>query len=148
MNWMIGTIVVPSDGSSAVDGQLVSARALARATDARIVVAHVTHRNVDGREAQALDPSTEMEARVRAQVDALRSVGVRAELAILAFEGDLAGVIAEDARQRDADLIVTRRSRGDEVPGAPAGDLSHRLMLLAACPVLVVPPGAIDQASS
>jgi nucleotide-binding universal stress UspA family protein len=142
MNWMIGTIVVPSDGSSAVEGQLVSARALARATDARIIVAHVTHRNTHGREAQALDPSAEMEACVRAQVDALRHLGVRAELAILASDGDLAGVIAEDARQRDADLIVTSRSWGDEVPGALAGDLSHRLMQLAACPVLVVPRAA------
>jgi nucleotide-binding universal stress UspA family protein len=134
---MISTIVVPSDGSSAVEGQLVSARALARATDARIIVAHVTHRNADGREARALDPSTDGEACARAQVDALRRMGVRAELAILASDGDLAGVIAEDARQRDADLIVTRR--GDEVSGAPGGDLSHRLMQLAACPVLVVP---------
>jgi nucleotide-binding universal stress UspA family protein len=142
MNWMVGTIVVPSDGSSAVEGQLVSARALARATGARIIVAHVTHRDGDDREAQALDASAEMEASVRAQVDALRRAGVRAELAILASDGDLAGVIAEDARKRDADLIVTRRSPGDEVPGERASDVSHRLMRLAACPVLVVPRAA------
>jgi nucleotide-binding universal stress UspA family protein len=142
VNWMVGTIVVASDGSSAAEGQLVSARALARATGARIVVAHVTHPDGDDREAQALDARADIEACVRAQVDALRRVGVRAELAILASDGDLAGVIADDARKRDADLIVTRRGRGDPVLGEPAGDVSHRLMRLAPCPVLVVPRAA------
>jgi nucleotide-binding universal stress UspA family protein len=142
MNWMVGTIVVPSDGSSAAEGQLASARALARATGARVIVAHVTHPDSADRQARARDACVDMEACVRAQVVALRRLGVRAEPAILASDGDLAGVIAEDARKRDADLIVTRRSRGDEVLGDPAGDVSDRLMQLGPCPVLVVPRAA------
>jgi nucleotide-binding universal stress UspA family protein len=142
MNWMVGTIVVASDGSSAAEGQLVSARALARATGARIVVAHVTHPGGSDRATRAHCPCAEAEVGVRAQVDALRRVGVRAELAILASDGDLAGVIADDARKRDADLIVTRPGRRHEMPGESVGDVSQRLMQLAPCPVLVVPSAA------
>jgi nucleotide-binding universal stress UspA family protein len=142
MNWMLGTIVVASDGSSAAEGQLVSARALARATGARIVVAYVTHPSGSYRATRARYPCVDAEVGVRAQVEALRRVGVRAELAILASDGDLAGVIADDARRRDADLIVTRPGRSDEMPGESNGDVSQRLMQLAPCPVLVVPRAA------
>jgi len=142
MNWMVGTIVVASDGSSAAEGQLASARALARATGARVVVAHVTCPTGSDWTAGAGRPCADAEVSVRAQVEALRRVGVRAELAILASNGDLAEVIADDARTRDADLIVTRRRQGGEMPGEPAGDVSRRLMQLAPCPVLVVPRAA------
>jgi nucleotide-binding universal stress UspA family protein len=139
MNWMVGTIVVASDGSSAAEGQLLSARALARATGARIVIAHVTHPGGNDRATRADCPCADAEVGLRAQVDALRRAGVRAELAILASDGDLAGAIADDARRRDADLIVTRRRRRDEMLGESDGDVSQRLMQLAPCPVLVVP---------
>lgn len=81
---------------------------------------------------------------MREQVDALRNAGVRAELEILPSDsdGDLARVIAAAAKKRDADLIVTRQSRGDALPGEVSGDLARRLMRLAPCPVLVVPRAA------
>jgi MFS transporter, ACDE family, multidrug resistance protein len=142
MNWMVGTIVVPSDGSEAAEVQLASARALARATGARIVVAHVTRPDCAGRGEHSLRACADLEGCLREQVGALRNAGVRAELEILPSDGDLARVIAAAARKRDADLIVTRQSRGDALPGEVSRDLARRLMRLAPCPVLVVPRAA------
>jgi nucleotide-binding universal stress UspA family protein len=135
MNWMVGTIVVPSDGSTAAYVQLASARALARATGARIVVAHVSQPDGD-RGGRSMSACADVEAAVREQVDAMRGMGVRAELEILAPDRDLARGIAEAARRRSADLIVTRQSRGEL---QLSGDVARRLMQLAECPVLVVP---------
>jgi len=143
MNWVVGTIVVPSDGSNAADVQLASARALARATGARIVVAHVTQPDSGDRRAHSMHAHAgAQEACVRGQVDDLRGMGVRAELEILASAGDLARAIAETARNRDADLIVTRQGRGGALRGGPSGDVARRLIQLAPCPVLVVPRAA------
>ena len=72
MNWMVGTIVVPSDGSDAAEVQLASARALARATGARVVVAHVTQPDCAGRGEHSLGACADVEGRVREQVNALR----------------------------------------------------------------------------
>jgi nucleotide-binding universal stress UspA family protein len=141
MNWVVGTIVVPSDGSNAADVQLASARALARATGARIVVAHVTQPDRGDRRAHSMHAGAQ-EARVRGQVDDLRGMGVRADLEILASAGDLARAIAETARNRDADLIVTRQGRDGALRGGPSSDVARRLIQLAPCPVLVVPRAA------
>jgi nucleotide-binding universal stress UspA family protein len=135
MNWLVGTIVVPSDGSTGAEVQLAAARALARANDARIIVAHVSQPDGDRGGHFACD-CADVEASVREQVDALQGMGVRAELEILAPNGDLARGIAEAARRRSADLIVTRQSRGQL---QLSGDVARRLMQLAECPVLVVP---------
>lgn len=143
MNWMIGTIVVPSDGSSAAEPQLTSARALARATGARIVVTHVTESDTGARDAISLHGGADaLAARVRGQVDALRDAGVRAEFEILVQAGDVARAIAETASKHDADLIVARPSRGEAPHRDASDDIAQRLIELAACPVLVVPRAA------
>lgn len=139
MNWVLTTIVVPSDGSAAAEAQLSSARALARATGARIVVAHI---NELVREHMGTHPlhadEGGVEANVREQVDALRGAGVRAELQITASAAELARAITDLARRCDADLIVTRKSRRSTLTGPAFGNVSRRLVRLASCPVLVV----------
>lgn len=143
MNWMVGTIVVPSDGSSAAEPQLASARALARATGARIVVTHVSEPASTDREATSRRGGADaVAARVRGQVDALRDAGVRAEFEILVGVGDVASAIADTASKHDADLIVARPSRGGAPRRDASRDIARRLIELAACPVLVVPTAA------
>ena len=139
MNWMVTTIVVPSDGSKAAEGQLASARTIARATGARILVAHVdevVRGRMSGHSVHACED--ELKANVRRQVESLRDAGVRAGLEVLASSGELATVITEFARKRDADLIVTRRGRRGALFGLLSGGGSRRLLRLAPCPVLVV----------
>lgn len=139
MNWLVTTILVPSDGSTAAEPQLASARALARATGARVVVAHVNE-IVRGRMAAHSVHASEDElvATVREQAEELRSAGVRAEAEIVSSTAELAQAIADLAKRRQADLIVTRKSRGGAVLGALSGGVSRRLLRLAPCPVLVV----------
>jgi len=138
MNWVVTTIVVPSDGSSASEGQLASARALARATGARIVVAHITELVRGRMGAQLLHAGEELlEAGAREQVDALREAGVRAELEIQPSAGELSKAIADLATKRHADLIVTRQGQRGLL-GRRFGSVSRRLVRLAPCPVLVV----------
>jgi nucleotide-binding universal stress UspA family protein len=139
MNWMVTTIVVPSDGSEAAEGQLASARAIARATGARILVAHVDELVRGRMSAHSVHAcEDELKANVRRQVESLRDAGVRADLEVLASSGELATVITELARKRDADLIVTRKGRRGALFGLLFGGVSRRLLRLAPCPVLVV----------
>jgi nucleotide-binding universal stress UspA family protein len=139
MNWVLTTIVVPTDGSAAAEVQLSSARALARATGARIVVAHINELVRGHLSTHPLHADLEgVEASVREQVDALRGTGVRAELQIMASAGELARAITDLARKCDADLIVTRKSRRGTLTGLAFGNVSRRLVRLASCPVLVV----------
>jgi nucleotide-binding universal stress UspA family protein len=139
MNWVLTTIVVPSDGSTAAEPQLASARALARATGARIVVAHINELVRGHMGAHPLHAGEEvLEATVRDQVDALRGAGVRAELQIKASSAELATAIADLAHKCNADLIVTRKGRRHSLTSMPFGNVSRRLVGLASCPVLVV----------
>jgi nucleotide-binding universal stress UspA family protein len=139
MNWVLSTIVVPSDGSTAAEAQLASARALARATGARIVVAHINELVRGHSGAHPLHAGEEvLEASVRDQVDALRGAGVRADVQIRASSAELARAIADLASNCNADLIVTRKSRRNPLTALLFGNVSRRLVRLATCPVLVV----------
>jgi nucleotide-binding universal stress UspA family protein len=139
MNWVVTTIVVPSDGSTAAESQLASARALARATGARIVVTHINELVRGHMGTHSLHPCEDLlESTVRQQVKALQSAGVRAELEIVASTVEISRAIANLAREHAADLIVTRKQRGGALLRWPFGSVSRRLIRLAPCPVLVV----------
>jgi nucleotide-binding universal stress UspA family protein len=139
MNWVVTTIVVPSDGSTAAETQLASARALARATGARIVVAHINELVRGHMGTHSLHPCEDLlESTLRRQVKALESAGIRAELEIVASTVEISRAIANLAREHAADLIVTRKQRRGALPQWPFGSVSRRLIRLAPCPVLVV----------
>jgi nucleotide-binding universal stress UspA family protein len=138
MNWLIGTIVVPSDGSPGVDAQLTTARALARMTGAKIVVVHVNE-VVRGR--MATHPihadEDEVQAALRQQVDELRALGLRAELEIRTSASGLAATLASVAERRHADLVILRRGRTHHVLAGSVSRLVDRISRSARCPVLI-----------
>jgi nucleotide-binding universal stress UspA family protein len=139
VNWVVNTIVVPSDGSSAADAQLASARAIARATGARIVVAHIdelVRGHMGSHSLHACEDA--LQETVRDQVEDLRNAGVRAEVEIRASAGELAQAIADIATMREADLIVTRKGRPSGVLRLFSRGVAQQLVGLAGCPVLVV----------
>jgi nucleotide-binding universal stress UspA family protein len=139
MNWVLSTIVVPSDGSASAEAQLASARALARATGARIVVTHINELVRGHLSAHSVHAcEAELEAGVREQVESLRRAGVRADLALHSSSKDVARAIADVATSCDADLIVTRKGRRSALLSLVSGNMSRRLVQLARCPVLVV----------
>jgi nucleotide-binding universal stress UspA family protein len=143
MNWIVSTIVVPSDGSTAAEVELASARALARATGARILVVHVDELVRGHLGVHSLHPcQDQLQATARVQVEELRRAGVRAELELVASAGELAHAIVDVAQRRDADLIVARQGRSRARLGLLSGGVARRLIRLAPCPVLVVSPPA------
>jgi nucleotide-binding universal stress UspA family protein len=86
----------------------------------------------------------EIAADVRRTVDQLKAAGADVTLEVAtAAAGGPAHVIAEIARRDSADAIVVgTRGRG-QVAGLLLGSVTQRLLHLAHCPVLAVPPGAV-----
>jgi len=110
LNWVLNTIVVASDGAPPSTDQLASARALARATGAKIVVVHIIE-IVRGRGgAHPIHADEDGVARtLQTQVNQLHALGLRAELEIRASADGLPAALSAVADKHDADLIVVRR---------------------------------------
>lgn len=138
MNWLIGTIVVPSDGSPRADAQLTTARALARVTGAKIVVVHVIE-VVRGR--MSTHPihvdEDDVRATLRQQVDEMRALGLRAELEIRSSARGVATTLASVVEQRHADLVIVRRGRAHRLLAGSVSRLADRIGRSAPCPVLI-----------
>jgi nucleotide-binding universal stress UspA family protein len=142
---MFKTIVLGLDGSQYADHALPVARGLAVEDGATLEVVHVREiiaplKGAAGPPTRRVDED-EIEAKVRRQVDELRAAGIEARLHHIT---DLAGTpaqrIAEVAEETGADLIlVGTRGRG-LVVGLLLGSVTHRLLEVAPCSVLAVPP--------
>ena len=129
---MYRTIVLALDGSEGSNRAIPVAEAYARRDAAQIVVAHArTH---------ALE--TAIEHRLHMQVERLSESGIETTTIIRdTLFGDEAQMIADVAREAEADLIViASRGRGP-FTGALLGSTTQRLLPIASCPVLVVPGG-------
>ena len=129
---MYRTIVLALDGSEGSDRAIPVAEAYARRDAAQIVVAHArTH---------ALE--TAIEHRLDMQVERLSQSGIETATIVRdTLFGNEASMIADVARDAEADLIViASRGRGP-FAGALLGSTTQRLLPIAACPVLVVPGG-------
>ena len=133
---MYSTIVLALDGSEGSTRAIPVAEGYARREGARIVVAHArTH---------ALE--TVIEDTLHAHVEHLSRSGIETSIIIRdALFGDEAHMIADVARESEADLIViASRGRGP-FAGAVLGSTTQRLLPIAVCPVLVVPGGYTGQ---
>ena len=82
-----------------------------------------------------------MRAEVEQQVSELARDGIHAKLVIgRGAAGGAGHAIADTARTESADLIVVgTRGRGT-LTGLLLGSVTHRLLHIAPCPVLAVPP--------
>jgi nucleotide-binding universal stress UspA family protein len=133
---MYRTIVLALDGSEGSNRAIPVAVAYARRDAAQIVVAHArTH---------ALE--TAIEHRLDMQVERLSRSGIETATIVRdTLFGNEAPMIADVAREAEADLIViASRGRGP-FAGALLGSTTQRLLPIAACPVLVVPGGYTGQ---
>jgi nucleotide-binding universal stress UspA family protein len=135
------TIVVALDGSPHAERALSVARDLAKESGGSIEAVHVREIAVvrgGAQTAHADEP--EVERKVRAQVDDLKSGGVSANLHVLSSTGAPAHQIADVADEVGADLIVVGTRGHAAVAGLLLGSVTQRLLHLAHCPVLAVPP--------
>jgi nucleotide-binding universal stress UspA family protein len=138
---MYCTVVVPLDGSDLSESAVPFGRTLADACCAPLILMRV------------VPPADLLEAREpaereKAMTDATAYVSgfvVRSEgdssVEALAYAGDPAGLIVDEARARPASLIVMsthgRSGVGELVYGSVAGEVIRQ----AESPVLVIPPG-------
>jgi nucleotide-binding universal stress UspA family protein len=139
---MFTKIIWATDGSAAADRALESAKALARDGHGTLVVLHCKELFV-GRAGgyPVLADETELEEKIREQVDALREEGldVTFELANTTAPG-AAHAIADSAAELGADVIVVGTRGHTPFAGLLLGSVTQRLLHIAHCPVLAVPP--------
>lgn len=144
----LARIVVAVDDSPTSEGALAEAIALAKASGAELVLAHVAsilgERVADGRSVPNRVPDASRTV-LAAAGERARAAGVvtRAELLVGHPPKQLA-LLAEDV---DADLIVVGTHRYRGVKRAVLGSTSHELLKGSTRPVLVVPPPALTAAA-
>ena len=139
---MFETIVWATDGSEIASEALPALTELALGHDSSIVVVHVNQRFRGGRfgGGPLLADEDELLAKITQQVADLREAGLEATLQVEASDKhNVAALVAQTARELDADLIVAG-THGRNAPSSTVlGSVAKGLLTAAHCPVLVVP---------
>jgi nucleotide-binding universal stress UspA family protein len=135
------TVILALDGSESSDRALEFATRLAGEQGSTVHAVHVTEIFM-GRGGGAVPLNEgDLKTKVEGQVRELANAGVKATLEAHSTPvGGPAHVIAEVAAQANADLIVVGTRGHGAVTGLLVGSVSQRLLHLARCPVVVVPP--------
>ena len=140
---MFKTIVWANDGSESAENALLLVKALAKEGGATVTIVHVpelTHGS-----GAVFVPHRAEERDIRAGLEKLTTElsgeGIDASLRIRGDVGTSpAHEVAELARGLGADLIVAGTRGHSAVGGLLVGSVTNRLLHVAPCPVLVVPP--------
>ncbi len=141
---MFETIMWATDGSEAADRALPYAKALAEGEDKSLVVAHCKELLIGGRAGgyPVFADEDELLAKIRGQVAEAKDEGLQVTLKIVATGSTSAAhVLADVAREFDADVIVVGTRGHAPVAGLLLGSVTQRLLHIASCPVLAVPTG-------
>jgi nucleotide-binding universal stress UspA family protein len=140
---MFQTVLWATDGSRAAERALAVARSIAQTYNAKLVVTHVSV--VLGGPPLAVKVAQEsadaIKADLQRKVEDLKRDGVTVEFASpeMTTHGT-AHAIAQFAGEAGADLIVAGTSGSSRLVRALVGGVTRRLLELAPCPVLAVPP--------
>jgi nucleotide-binding universal stress UspA family protein len=145
---MYTTIIWATDGSDGADAALLEVRRLIDPRG-RIVAAHCDQR-LTGRAAAypAFADEEDRRSKIREQVVELGRDGFDADLVVRRSHGQPAEMIAELAREADADLIVCGTRGLRAFAGAFLGSFTQHLLPVAPCPVLAVPAHEVPAAPS
>jgi len=138
---MFKTIVWATDGSELADSALDLVRELARQDGSKIVAVHANellYGRLGGSPLLLDEP--ELEEKIGRQVEALRSDGFDAAIEVRSGSKDVATLIADAAKDVDADLIVVATHGRGGLGAALMGSVARALCHVAGRPLLVVPP--------
>jgi nucleotide-binding universal stress UspA family protein len=138
---MFKTIVLALDGSEGSRKAIPMATELARHYGGRIVVVHV-ELDVAGKGGGPV-PATEdeIQAEIRNIAEELSNDGIETSVEMRNIMlGGPARVLAEIAKEAGADLIVAGTHGHSAAAGVVLGSVTQRLLHVAPCPVLVIPP--------
>ena len=147
---MFKVIIWATDGSSGAEQALPYAKGLAQADGARLVVVHVDELEVGRGGGYSVNvDEAEVQAAIQKHVEDLKQEGLDATLhAARVSMGGAAHVIAEIADKEGADLIAAGTRGHGPLAGLMLGSVTHRLLHIAHCPVLVVPPTSAGASAS
>ncbi|HLK46272.1 MAG TPA: universal stress protein [Acidimicrobiales bacterium] len=138
---MLTSIIWATDGSDYADHALPFVEQLARAFSATITVVHVDQRLVGragGYPVYADEP--EIKEKIRQQTARLAEAGFDVTCRVITGTVHApADLIADVARELDADLIVVGSHGHGFLTAALAGSVTTRLLHVAPCPVFAVP---------
>jgi nucleotide-binding universal stress UspA family protein len=140
---MFKSIVWANDGSEAAQRALPHVKELARPGGAEVTIVHVVER-VEG--SGGVGPTRrvdepELQAQLERLAAELEQEGFSVSLYINADVGARpAHEIVKTVRERNADLIVVGSHGHTVIGGLLLGSVAYRLLHVAPCPVLVVPP--------
>lgn len=145
---MFKTVLWATDGSAAAERGLPAAKSIAQTYNAKLVVTHVsglahmtgprsvvTPQNVRIAEESA----NAITADLKRKTEDLRRDGITVDFALIETHSP-AHAIADFAREVDADLIVAGTSGASRLVRVLVGSVTRRLLELAPCPILAVPP--------
>jgi nucleotide-binding universal stress UspA family protein len=141
---MFKVIVWASDGSEHADRALEYAQKLAEASSAKLIATHVREITVGRAGGYPVEPlEDEAEQKIQGQAKAAKDAGIDAEYEQPgAHVGGAAHAIADLAAARNAELIVVGTRGQGPVKGLLLGSVTQRLLHIASCPVLAVPPAS------
>ncbi len=140
---MFKKVVFGTDGSEGADHALSLAKQLAD-QDGEVIVVHCTELTMPGKGGGRFPVyanEDELKVKIEQQVAELAQNGRHVSLqTATSGVGEAAQVIAGVAKDTGADAIVVgTRGRG-ALKGLFLGSVTHRLLHVAPCPVVVVPP--------
>ena len=143
-------IIWATDGSSGAERALSLAKGLAQAHGARLVVVHVNEFMVGRAIGYPVNLNEdEVQAAIGKHVEDLKKEGLEATLQTARVSmGGAAHLIAEIADKEGADLIVAGTRGYGPISGLLLGSVTHRLLQIVRCPVLVVPPTSAGASTS
>lgn len=139
---MFDTIIWATDGSATADRALPYAKALADGPGHKLVAVHCKEIYVGrGGGWPVLADEDELQEKIRRQVEEARDEGLDTKHQIIpAAAPGAAHTIADFAREIGADAIVVGTRGHSPIAGLLLGSLTQRLLHIAPCPVIAVPP--------
>ena len=146
---MYKKVMWATDGSESADRAMAHAKALAAEGGGPLTVVYCTEYTLPGKGGGSFPVhanEAEMQEKVDRQVAELSTNGTQATLhAVRSQVGGAAHAIAEIAKQEHSDVIVVGTRGHTPLAGLLLGGVTQRLLHIAPCPVLAVPP---DRATS
>lgn len=147
---MYEKIVWGTDGSVEADRALPAVIDLATQTHATVTVVHVDEHFYGGRSSgeSVFADEPELRTKIEEQVEELHKHDIPAAFHLVRMtSGEPADAIAEVAENVHADLIVVATRGHGRLTGLVLGSVAQRLLHVAPCAVLVIPPAVREPAT-
>jgi nucleotide-binding universal stress UspA family protein len=149
---MFKKVIWATDGSDHADRAMSTAVQVAKNDGAELHVVHIAEKLISGR-ASGLDAfanEDEIKAKVAEQAKTIASEsGLKTSKHVVVGLGNRVGDrIAEIAQDTGADLIVVGTRGHGALGSLVLGSVTQRLLHVAHCPVLAVPPAATVEAEA